>query len=146
MHDSARCEATIVAGRESEFVGTCVMAEVSGRIHFFTRDDREAQLVEFEIHCKRLADLLRRHGDLYVADLVQARAHAAGRLLAADYTQDDLNDLAATFPTPDWMNSKAVDFDAPRTALQDEAARLHRLALTVAADLRALATTYGSLT
>jgi hypothetical protein len=83
------------------------------------------------------------HGDMPAAELFRARAITASRLLAEGWTQADLNELGGEFPDGAWwLNPKALDYDAPREAWQNDVAILHEYARMAALDLRAIATLY----
>jgi hypothetical protein len=118
-------------------------AEPDAVQHVFTREDREAQLADLESLCSRLADAFAAHGGVRAAELFRARANTAGRLLAEGWTRSDLNELGGEFPDGAWwLNPKALDYDTPREAWQDDVAILHQHARMAALDLRAIATLY----
>jgi hypothetical protein len=111
--------------------------------HVFTAEDREAQLVDFDLLCERLADAFAAHDDPRAAELFRARAAGARRLQVEGFSQADLNELGGPFPAGAWwLNPKAADYNAPREPWQDDVAVLHRLASATASDLRAIATLY----
>jgi hypothetical protein len=109
--------------------------------HVWTLAERMAQLVEFENLCEGMARLFAANADQESAGALRAAA-AQARMLGADgFVQADLNDLGGSYPPgPWWLNPKAMDYNAPRAAWQDEVARMHSAAWEVAINLRSLAT------
>lgn len=111
--------------------------------HVFTQEDREAQLCDLEIACTQLADILTKHGEPRAADLYRVRAHNAATLLSNGFDKVDLNEVAGQFPEePNWLDARALDYNAPRQPWQSEVAQIHARARKIAMDLRAVATLY----
>jgi hypothetical protein len=114
---------------------------ISNEWHVWTLAERMAQLAEFEHLCEGMARLFAANSDSDSAEPLQAAAAQARMLRADGFVQANLSDLGASYPSgPWWLNPKAMDYDAPRAAWQDEVARMHSVAWSLAINLRSLAT------
>jgi hypothetical protein len=64
----------------------------------------------------------------------------ARRLLDAGFEQSELNALTTEFPTPEWLDPKYLDYNAPRDDWQELAAPIHSRARLIVTELRTVAT------
>jgi hypothetical protein len=101
------------------------------------------ELRELSTCCSELGQLFRDHGEQWYAAAYDSLGERALHLSDQDFEQSDLNSFSEGFPTPEWLEPKSLDYNAPRSSWQERAAELHARARTVALDLRTIATYDG---
>jgi len=103
--------------------------------------ERLEQITEIEQLSGRMAALLVADGDVWQASHFALKAKQARMLLNGGFDQSDLNNLGGSFPTLDWLNPRARENGlAQPPGWGDTFVRLHAAAVSIALNLRSVAT------
>ena len=104
-----------------------------------TPADRIAQLERLSELSHQVAASLRENGQSRPADLYEDLAEAAETLLRDGFTQRELSAVSTMLPNePSWLDPRAVDYNAPRAAWQNDLVTQVTECRRTALDLRTL--------
>jgi hypothetical protein len=104
-----------------------------------TPADRTAQLERLSELSHQIAATLRANGQSRPADLYEDLADAADTLLRDGFTQRELSAVSTMLPNePSWLDPRAVDYNAPRAAWQNDLVAPVTECRRTALDLRTL--------